>query len=392
MNRTLLTRLIGAFTLFFLLALQPAAAQDQPDVPCYWRPTSLDKPWVDPQVLPCLEEVVDVADGGELAFTALTVAPDGTLYAARPLAGEVWALTDGDGDGLPETPRLFADGLTLPNALYWDWLENTLFVAGGPHIYRIDDGIVTTVVDNLPAGPGYWTGGLTKGVLDGGSARLFVGAGAACDTCASGDTGRGAVWSFLLDGTDGRIEATGFRQPAALTFALGEVWVVDSAPAALFEMPLLDEVNRLSSGTDFGFPRCFGLDTRPECADTAPPAFALPTGSTPLGLAAYPSDVMPGLTNALLIALAGSNGQVELRGYALAQVRPLDEQGFTVLMPDAPDGDFASLSADDLNYRTVGLYPARPYGVAVHPRLGWIYLSLSGGRILAIRPESEVVY
>jgi glucose/arabinose dehydrogenase len=386
-------RLIGALTLFVLLALQPATAQEPPDAPCYWRPTSLDKPWVDPQVLPCLEEVVGAGDGGELAFTALAATPDGVLYAARPLAGEIWALTDGDGDGLPETPHLWAQGLTLPNALYWDEGEAALFVAGGPHVYRIDDGIVTTLVDDLPAGPGYWTGGLTVGMLDGGPARLFVGTGAACEFCETGATGRGAVWSFLPDGTDGRIEATGFRQPAALTFAFGAVWVVDSAPASLFAAPLLDEVNRLANGADFGFPHCFGVDTRPACADTVPPVVVLPTGSTPLGIAGYDADIISGLTDSLLIAMAGSNGQVELRGYALAQVRPLDQTGFSILMPAAaPDSPFAQLTTDELNYRTVGLYPARAYGVAVHPRLGWVYLSLSGGRILAMRPQSEVVY
>ena len=372
-----------------LLAIGVASAHgqpQQPDVPCFWRPSSLDKPWIGPDI-PCLEEVTPAGTDGELAYTALAVAEDGTLYAARPLAGEVWIFRDADGDGLPDTPRLFAEGLTLPNAL--DWYEGSLYVAGGPHIYRITPGgIVTVLVDDLPSGPGYWTGGIAVGALDASEPRIYVGTGAACDTCETGDTGRGVVWSFALDGSDGRIEATGLRQPASLALLDGELWVVDSAPASFFSQPNLDEINRLTSGADFGFPRCFGAASG-DCAGVTPPIFSLPTGSTPLGLAAYTSDVVPAFTNSLLVALAGSTGQVELRGYTLAQAVP--ETGeVDVLIPqtyDQPGFD----TTDELNYRTVGFYPERPYAVAVSP-LGWVYLSLSNGRILAIRPQSEVVY
>lgn len=372
-----------------LLLFAPALAQEQPDVPCYWRPTTLDKPWIGPG-LPCLEEVISGADGGELAFTALAVAPDGTLYAARPLAGEIWALRDADGDGLPETPQLLADGLTLPNAL--SWFEGSLYVTGGPHIYRITDGAIMTLVNTLPAGPGYWTGGIALGALEDGE-RIYVGTGAACDSCETAELGRGAIWSFALDGSDGRIEAVGFRQPAALSFADGALWAVDSAPASQFDVPMLDEVNRVISGADYGFPRCFGADARAECRETEPPLVLLPTGSTPLGMAAYAGTEIQPLSGSLLLALAGSNGRVELRGYALAAAWPDEADAFTVLMPATrTDNPFAAPTTDDLNYRTVGFYPARIYGVAAHPRLGWVYMSLSGGRILVIRPQSEVIY
>ena len=379
--------------LFFLIlpllaiGVLPALAQpQQPAVPCYWRPSSLDKPWIGPDI-PCLEEVTPAGMDGELAFTSLAAAPDGTLYAARPLAGEVWALTDGDGDGLPEMPRLLAGGLTRPNGLAW--YDEALFVAGGPHIYRLTSGgVVTVLVDDLPAGPGYWTGGIAVGALDGAETRIYVGTGAACDTCETGDTGRGAVWSFALDGSGGRIEATGLRQPADLAMFDGALWVVDSAPASTFSQPGLDEINRVTPGADFGFPRCLGAATG-ECTGVTTPHIQLPTGSTPLGIAAYASDVVPAFNRTLLVALAGSTGQVELRGYTLAQAVP--ETGeVNVLMPQTT-GQPGFDTTDELNYRTVGFYPERPYDVAVSP-LGWVYISLSNGRILAIRPQSEIVY
>lgn len=360
----------------------PVAVQAQPDVPCYHRPTALDKPW-HALTDTCLEEVTPAGAAGELAFTALAPAPDGVLYAARPLTGEVYALRDGDGDGLPETPALAYAGLTRPNALMWH--DGVLYAAGGPNLYALRDGAVSMLVDDAPSGPGFWTGGLAVGRVNGGEPRIYVGTGAACDSCASAD-GRGAVWSYALDGSDPRLEATGLRQPADLAIHDGALWVVDSAAAARFDEPNLDELNLVTPGVDFGFPACVGVA---DCPGVTPPAVALPTGSTPLGLASYTSAVLPDLEGALLVALAGSNGQYALRGYALAVMRPGAAEPLSIAIPRAPNQP--GMSLDELNYRTVGFYPARLYDVAVTD-LGWVYLSLSNGRILALRPQSEVVY
>src|SRR5512145_787252 len=98
-----------------LLALVPAVAA-QALLPCADRPTLTDPPWVN-AALWCVERLVTGDSSAELAFTALAAAPDGTLYAARPLTGQVLALRDTDGDELPDTPHVVADGLTLPNGL-----------------------------------------------------------------------------------------------------------------------------------------------------------------------------------------------------------------------------------------------------------------------------------
>ncbi|HLV37403.1 MAG TPA: hypothetical protein VKY59_19950, partial [Spirillospora sp.] len=73
------------------------SAQELP--PCAQRPTFRDPPWID-GLRYCLENVIHEPEAGELGFTALAAAPDGTLYAARPLHGQVLAITDTNGDGL----------------------------------------------------------------------------------------------------------------------------------------------------------------------------------------------------------------------------------------------------------------------------------------------------
>ena len=73
----------------------------------------------------------------------------------------------------------------------------------------------TTLVDDLPSGGGFWTGGIAVG----GDGRIYVATGAPCDFCVPDDPARGAVLSFALDGSDRQIVATGLRQPADLAFS-----------------------------------------------------------------------------------------------------------------------------------------------------------------------------
>ena len=359
------------------------AQSDSPtlEVPCSLRETALSQPWVGTEV-PCLEEVIHDPSLGELAFTALVVSPENVLYAARPLTGQVLALEDTNDDILPDTPRVVAEGLTLPNGLaYYD---DSLYISGGAHIYRLQDDTLDTLVDDLPTGDGFWTGGIAIGE----DQRIYVGTGAPCDFCAFDDEERGVIVSFALDGTDRQLVATGLRQPADLTFHNGELYVVDSARDGLFDMSNLDEINRVEPGAFFGFPYCVGMDNAPDmpgfdCGDAAPPIAALPTGSTPLGIASYESEMIPTFTGKLLIALGGSYSQIELRGYSLAAVTPEDGTWRIIMPVDRHQ----VLTTEQMSYRGSGVWQHRPFDITVNT-WGWVYISVGGGRILAFRPQS----
>jgi glucose/arabinose dehydrogenase len=364
-----------------------ARAQELP--PCAQRPTFVDPPQVN-GVLWCLEEVIRDESAGELAFTALAAAPDGTLYAARPLYGQVLALTDGDGDGLPESPRIAAEGLALPNGLVYH--DGALYISGGAFIYRLAGDEVEVLVDDLPSGVGFWTGGLAVGP-DG---RLYVATGAPCDYCIPDDPARGAVLSFDLDGGSRRIVATGLRHPGDVAFLDGMLWTTDTARSGLAGEADLDELNRVMPGAFFGWPYCVGADSRPDwpgdfdCAASARPALAFPTHSAPVGLAAYTGDTFPNITQTLLVVLNGSYNRAALAGFALAVVH-FDEAGsptgYDVILPEQADkNNPPGATLQDLQYRGSGLWPRRPLDVAVSAE-GWIYLSVGGGRILALRPR-----
>jgi glucose/arabinose dehydrogenase len=358
--------------------------------PCPDRPHSINQPWVDGSLY-CLEEAVPNGDAGELSFTALAASPDGTLYAARPRFGEVLALTDTDNDRLPDTPRVVASELTLPNGL--TYYRDALYISGGSHVYRLVGDTLEILVDDLPSGAGFWTGGLTVGPDE----RLYVATGAPCDFCVPSNTGRGAILSFALDGSDRRIIARGLRQPSDLAFIRETLWTVDTARDSLFDSPDLDELNRVTPGAHFGFPYCIGYDNLTDlmsaefdCMNATAPALAFPTHSTPLGIAAYTSDTFPWLTGKLLVVLGGSYNQGTIRGFSVVTVsfgEAGDPVSYEEMIPyvDRHPG-YQGPNEQEIHYNGPGFWPHRPLDAAVSAE-GWVYISVAGGRILALRPR-----
>lgn len=364
-------------------------AQELP--PCRERAHSINQPWVDGNLY-CLEEAIHISDAGELSFTALAASPDGTLYATRPLSGEVLALTDTDHDGLPDTPRVVASGLTLPNGLTYH--QDALYISGGSHVYRLVGDTLDILVDDLPSGEGFWTGGLTIGP----DQRLYVATGAPCDFCEPTDAGRGAILSFALDGSDRQIVASGLRQPSDVAFVHETFWTVDTARDSLFDSPDLDELNHITPGAHFGFPYCIGYDNRADlinadfdCANAVAPALTFSTHSTPLGLAAYRSETFPWLTDKLLVVLGGSYNRGVIRGFSLVAVSLNEADSPVSIEHVIPNIEGAAIyypyfTEQEIHYNGPGFWPHRPLDVAVSAE-GWVYISVAGGRILALRPR-----
>jgi len=368
---------------------------------CGDRPTVIDSELYADTMRWCVEGILHDRGIEPLSFTAMEVAPDGTLYATRPLSGVVVAIRDTDGDELPDAMTTYAAGLTLPNGLAY--YNEYLYVSGGAHIYRISKtGAVDVVVDDLPSGTGFWTGGLAIG--DG---RLYVAVGAPCSNCKFDERERGAILSMNLDGSDRQIVATGFRQPADVAFYRDRLWTLDSAPHQK-DRHARDELNLVEPGGWYGFPYCLGAGERNlasadiDCADSISPVMLFGSGAVPISLAAFPHDVLPGTKDTLIVVLSGEPSQIDFVGYKVIMIT-FDEEnqplGATILIPYR----YNSLRQAYQPYRGEGLYwerfilvsesgfgiyPQQPLAVAVHPR-GWIYISMTGGRIIALRPRQS---
>lgn len=358
--------------------------------PCDKRPHFIDPPWVNAEYY-CAEEITYDESAGELSMTSLAVAPNGTLYATRPYQGQILALTDTDGDLLPDSPHVVVEGLTLPNGL--TYYEDALYISAGSYLYRWVDGNLETLVDNIPAGAGFWTGSLVVGPDE----RIYLGVGASCNFCESADSERGAILSFALDGSDRQLVATGLRQPADLAVVGDTLWTIDTAHAAV-TAPYMDELNRVVPGAHFGWPYCLGMDNRPElqgefdCAGATPPAYVFATHSNPLGMVSYSGNAFPHLQGTILITFGGSQNQAVLEGYTLVSLN-FDESGNPIsdhiILPELPGPSPAwnDLDLQKIHYQASGFWPHRPLDVAVSPE-GWIYVSSGGGRIWGLRPRS----
>ena len=403
---TTLSTILLKYLLICLLALFCAnlISAQQPELAvCTARPTVIrDGLYVD-HLRWCVEGIIDDPTIEPMAFTALEVAPDGTIYATRPLTGQVMAIRDSNGDFFPDTMETFATGLTLPNGLAYH--DDTLFVSGGAMIYRIDtDGRVSIVVDDLPTGTGFWTGGIAIGEDN----RLYVTIGAPCENCEFDMTERGLILSMALDGSDRQTIATGFRNPADVEFYRGELWTLDTSPRG-YDSGALDELNLVQTDDWYGFPYCLGNDTVNipsddyPCEDVVRPRLLFGSSATPRSLASYPYATLPGTEDTLIIVLGGEPTQVDFNGYKVVMVN-FDEDnqplGLTLLLPFRKDSGrqafepyieegYRARHIVTLSEQGWGLYPQQPLAVAVNTR-GWIYISLTGGQIIALRPVDKL--
>lgn len=394
---SLSTLLLAAGSGAGLLAQQPEASG------CRQRPTLIWSELYSDYLRWCVDHIYHDPLIEPLSFTAMVVAPDGALFATRPLSGAVVVFRDSDGDDLPDVMETLAQGLTLPNGLAYH--EGALYVSGGAHIYRLSlKGAVEVIVDDLPSGGGFWTGGLTIGD----DKRLYVAIGAPCDNCEFEARDRGAILSMNLDGSERQIVATGFRQPADVEFYRGQLWTLDSAPLHA-ERSARDELNRVETGGWYGFPYCLGAGERNiaqpdiDCADSISPVMRFGSGALPISLAAYPHDTLPGAQDTLILALSGEPSQIDFVGYKVIMINfdDADEPlGATVLIPYRRQYErqaYIPYRGEGLYWESFihvselgfGFYPNQPLAVAVHPR-GWIYISMTGGRIIVLRPPQTL--
>jgi glucose/arabinose dehydrogenase len=385
-------------SLLLLLLGLPTQAQELPS--CSARPLIAELPRVESRLW-CLERAIFEHEAGELAFTAIEFAPDGALYATRPLTGELYVMRDSDGDNLPDSPTVVATGMRFPNGLIY--AENALYIMGDGHIYRFTDDILETIVADLPGGRGFMASGITYH-----EGWLYVGVPMPCDFCAPEADLHGTVVRLALDGSQREVIARGLRYPAGLTVWDGTLWVTDTGRDGARGIQGTDELNRIDLNSDtiphFGFPYCEGMANVSnfpgdfDCATVTMPAVTLYTHSTPLALQPYSGAAFRFLQGDLLLVLGGSVNNAAVRGYQVAYLEY--EQDNLVIetmlphdsliagvdrVPYNPTNGYVPLFAQMLNRRGAGVWPHRIFDVAISPE-GWIYMSVGGGQIFVLRP------
>ena len=276
----------------------------------------------------------------------LVVRRNGDIFLAaagnRGVAGGVYALRDGDGDGRAERRERFGDvggnGIVLEG--------ESLYFAPDDRVlrYTVPEGSLTP-----SAGPEVVVSGLpdtnshrAKSVALDGSGGLFVNIGSPSNVCqprggARTMSGvdpcpeldrRAGIWRFDARASgqsqaDGVRWATGIRNAVALTWrpSTPALYAVVHGRDQLFQLfpTLYDETEgaekpaeefiRVERGDDFGWPYCYydPLERRKElgpeyggddvragrCASTKDPIFGFPGHWAPNGLVFYDGDSFP---------------------------------------------------------------------------------------------------
>jgi glucose/arabinose dehydrogenase len=279
----------------------------------------------------------------------MAVAADGSVFVTRPASGDVWRLRDADGDGQAEMRAMVAQGIEGVHGVAI--FNNKLYLASTRYVFAgalSADGTVAmpmAVVLDLPAGGDH----PHRSIGFGGDKKLYISVAASCDACVEMNQENATMLQAAPDGSARMILARGLRNSAGFSWhpTTGELWAADegSGPRGATTPP--DELNRITQGTHYGWPYCFGkrqvdgqIADPPGaakdafCRTTQTPALELGTGGSPVSLVFYDGAQFPmEYRGDALVALRGTTAATPFPGFKVMRVhfaagQPMSVQDF----------------------------------------------------------------
>ena len=221
---------------------------------------------------------------GIVNVAALAVDAQGRIWAGTA------AFTDVGTDGIWLIPSAGGDPVRVIDGLHTVlgivWVGETMLVASKEQVsaYVGFDGSTFAshrAIVTFAAGVGE-----VNGIAIGPDGRLVVGISAPCNACVTADPDSAAIVSFLPDGSDLRIEATGIRAPVGLAFRpdTGDLFVTMNQRDDLSDATSGDWLAVVVRGQDWGFPDCYG-QAATGCVDEPTPVAILDTHAAASGVA-----------------------------------------------------------------------------------------------------------
>lgn len=295
---------------------------------------------------------IEVAVDGVPNARSLALGNQGTLFIGTRRSGRVYAVTDRDGDGRFERPKVLLDGLRMPNGLAFH--QGALYVAENHRIVRYDQieqqlqsPPEPVVLARLPTETHH--GWRYLGI--GPDGWLYVAIGAPCNIC--NEPGFGTIMRMRLDGSERELMAAGVRNSVGFDWQPGSgvLWFSDNGRDWLGDDLPPDELNRAAKpGLHFGYPYCHAGDIAdPEfgdqrsCSEFTPPALKLRAHVAALGVRFYDGKQFPAdYQGQLFIAEHGSWNRTVPDGYRIGLAR-IEGDRVTAYTPFAegwlsPDG------------------------------------------------------
>jgi len=296
--------------------------------------------------------------------------------AGVPSADRITLLRDTDGDGVADQRSVFLQDLYSPFGMAL--VGSDLYVANTDAVLRFPyaegatqlSGAGTKLAD-LPAGSinRHWTKSLIASP-DGG--KLYVGTGANSNIGEAGlavEEGRAAIWEIDAASGQGRIYASGLRNPVGLAWEpqSGALWVAVNERDELGNDLVPDYMTSVRDGGFYGWPWSYygsHVDARVKpprpdrVAKAIVPDYALGPHTASLGLAHSQGSMLPApYAEGMFVGQHGSWNRKPHSGYKVIFVP------FKAGKPAGPPLDVLTgfLSAE-------GKAQGRPVGVAIDRR------------------------
>ena len=268
----------------------------------------------------------------------MTLGPDGAVYASQPDKGLIIRLPDANKDGVADTSVIVVSGLNRPHGLAFH--KGALYVANTDGVVRVPlaANMVASgspvYVNHYPDAGGHWT----RTIVFGADSAMYVSVGSSCNLCVETTPERAAVLRFNEDGSGKQVYASGLRNAVGLAVnpTTGALWASQNERDNLtpdHENLPPEELNILTSGSDYGWPYCYGdrvpnpeYNDQARCGSTVAPALKMQAHSAPLGISflakatTFPADYR----GDLLVAFHGSWNRTTPTGAKVVRVHVAD--------------------------------------------------------------------
>jgi len=257
----------------------------------------------------------------------------GNTVFVGSLRGRVYAVLDGNDDGVADAVTTIAESLNAPNGVAYH--EGDLYIGEINRVSKIPgidsklSGVQRpqTINDKLPNRRQHGFKFLQVGPDN----KLYFPVGAPCNVCEEEEI-FGTLLNMNLDGSELQIIAEGIRNTVGFDWhpQSGELWFSDNGRDMLGDDIPACEINRITAvGQHFGFPYIhqgdlpdpnFGAGRNPT--DFTPPVLKLGAHVAPLGIAFYRGELFPAAYgNTLFWAEHGSWNRSQKSGYRVMMGR-----------------------------------------------------------------------